>query len=149
MERAELRELLAPCGLSCEKCMAYEKGQVRANAQGLKEMLGPNFGAYAERFSAMNPIFGQYQGFKDILEFMAQGSCGGCRKQGCLFTACQVHKCVMEKGVDYCFECAEFPCAKTGMPGPLEERWRINNERMKEKGVEVFYQGTLTRPRYP
>ncbi|MFC1476958.1 DUF3795 domain-containing protein [candidate division KSB1 bacterium] len=40
-------------------------------------------------------------------------ACKGCRiEEGChmLFAECKGCECVKEKGVDFCFECEEFPC---------------------------------------
>jgi len=91
-----------------------------SDALAIKELLGENFGGYAARFVGMNPVFEGYEGFAEILEFFAAGSCGGCRKQGCLFQACRVKDCVREHGVDFCFECGEFPCERHGFPEGLK-----------------------------
>ncbi|MDD3313640.1 C-GCAxxG-C-C family (seleno)protein [Pseudodesulfovibrio sp.] len=144
-----VRARLAPCGLCCGRCVAYAGGPVRRSAAALAEALGENFAPYAERFAPMNPAFGHYAGFRELLDFLASGSCGGCRGQGCLFQSCKVPDCAREHGVDYCFECPEFPCDRHGLPGPLAERWRANNEKMAEIGVEVWYDGCCKRPRYP
>jgi C_GCAxxG_C_C family probable redox protein len=144
-----IRARLAPCGLSCGHCLAYSGGPVQEAAAKLKQGLGPNFGPYAERFAAMNSVFKDYEGFSRLLDFFETGSCTGCREQGCLFQACKVPECVREHKVDYCFECGEFPCDKHGMPEPLAGRWRANNEKMAEIGVEAWFAGCLARPRYP
>ncbi|WP_419786114.1 C-GCAxxG-C-C family (seleno)protein [Pseudodesulfovibrio sp.] len=140
---------LAPCGLSCGHCAAYAGGVAQTSAASLAAALGENFGSYAERFAASNPAFGNYAGFRELLDYLASGSCGGCREAGCLFQSCKVSDCVDEHEVDYCYECAEFPCDRHGMPGPLAERWRANNEKMAEVGVEAWYDGCCKRPRYP
>lgn len=146
---AFIRARLAPCGLSCGQCLAFAQGTVRESAERLNRGLGPNFGPYAERFAQMNPIFKEYEGFSGLLDFIATGSCMGCREQGCLFQTCKVPDCAEKHGVDYCFECAEFPCERHGMPAGLAERWRTNNEKMAEIGVEAWFQGCNGRPRYP
>lgn len=140
---------LGPCGLSCGHCLAFAGGRIQRLSRELGTALGDNFGVYAERFVAMNPVFARYAAFRELLDFLGEGSCGGCRKQGCLFKDCRVTACVKEHKVDYCFECTEFPCEKHGMPEGLAERWRSNNETMKEIGVEAWYAGCNARPRYP
>jgi C_GCAxxG_C_C family probable redox protein len=140
---------IAPCGLCCGTCLAYDGGPVQQAASALRAALGDNFAPYAERFAAMNPVFGDYAPFSELLDYLASGSCSGCRGAGCLFTACRVGSCSREHGVDYCFQCAEFPCDRHGMPGPLAERWLVNNERMRDIGPEAWFAAARTKPRYP
>jgi hypothetical protein len=149
MEREQLLRRLAPCGLNCGACIAFSDGPVRAHAQVLRGLLGPNFAAYAERFAGMNPVFEGYERFEALLDWLASGSCGGCRGEGCLFTACKVGLCVREQGVDFCFQCAEFPCGRHGMPELLAARWKANNERMKSVGVAAYHEAVKDKPRYP
>jgi hypothetical protein len=84
-----------------------------------------------------------------MLDFLASGSCTGCRDAGCLFKACAVPGCIKEHGVDYCFQCNEFPCQNHGMPAPLAERWRINNETMRDTGPNAYFFTAQVKPRYP
>ncbi len=149
MNREELTRLIAPCGLDCSKCLAFEEGDVRKNASELKKLLGNNFSGYASRFAGMNPVFEGYAEFARLLEYLASGTCGGCRKEGCLFGACRVRDCVREKGVDYCFECSLFPCEEHGLPEGLRQRWETSNLRMEEVGIESYYEEAKDRPRYP
>ncbi len=140
---------LAPCGLSCGSCLAYEGGPIQQLALSLGNELGDNFAAYAERFAAMDPVFGKYSDFRELLDYFGRGSCSGCREKGCLFKDCKVTACVREKNVDYCFQCSEFPCDRHGMPAGLAERWQANNEKMKEIGPENWFCGCKDKPRYP
>lgn len=149
MEREGLLRVLAPCGLDCGKCLAFRGGEIQRHAEGLRCGLGDTFAAYAERFSGMRPEFGGYEAFRALLDVFAAGSCGGCRASGCLFTACGVTVCVRERGVDFCFQCAEFPCDHHGMPEQLAERWHINNRRMAESGPGAFFERIKDKPRYP
>ncbi|MFH1693896.1 MAG: hypothetical protein ABH890_06405 [Bacillota bacterium] len=50
MKYDEIKEKLAPCGLSCAKCQGYAKGDIQFHASELKRLLGL-FDSYAERFS--------------------------------------------------------------------------------------------------
>ena len=112
-------------------------------------MLGPNFAAYAERLSAMNPALGDYPQFARMLEFLAQGSCQGCREGGCLLGNCGLRACALERGVNFCGLCPDFPCAEPGLPEGLLASWRKNGERILRDGPAAFLELVRTRPRYP
>ncbi len=144
-----IKSRLAPCGLSCGKCLAYAGGPIQKLSQQLGDELGENFSAYAERFEAMDSIFKDYAQFKRFLDFLATGLCEGCREKGCLFKDCQVTVCVREKGVDYCYQCDEFPCDRHGMPDGLAQRWLSNNKKMQKIGSEAWFCGCKDTPRYP
>lgn len=144
-----IKSRLAPCGLSCGKCLAYAGGPIQGLSAHLAEELGDNFGVYAERFEGMNPVFKNYTAFRELLDFFTEGSCSGCREKGCLFKDCKVTGCVKEKGIDYCFQCDEFPCDRHGMPDGLAERWQANNEKMRDIGIDAWFCGCKDNPRYP
>lgn len=145
----DLLDRLGPCGLHCGGCLAFQGGKIQTHAQALKELLGPNFQAYAERLGDMDPAFGDYPEFARFLDFLANGRCTGCRGSGCLFQECRVHACVLEQGVDFCFQCADFPCDRHGLAEPLSSVWRKCNERMKSEGVRNYYYWIKDKPRYP
>ncbi|MCF8033804.1 MAG: DUF3795 domain-containing protein [Desulfarculaceae bacterium] len=147
MDYSEILRRLAPCGLSCAKCFAYKDGDIGRHAKELQRLLG-NFGIYAERFSAFLPEMKDYPAFGRLLDYMAGGSCAGCRKDQCLWPNCGVAACWQDKGVDFCFQCDEFPCAKTNFDPHLEKRWIAMNQRMAEVGVEQFFEETKDDPRY-
>ena len=139
---------LAPCGLSCGRCMHNPSSPIAQSARGLAAELG-GFDRMAGRFAAVDPVFGGYPAFAQILERLQNGVCHGCREGGeCYLGACGVKDCVRTRGVDFCFQCAEFPCAAPGVPAGLEERWRAMNEKMGEVGVEAFCELSRSRPRY-
>ena len=64
----EITRLVAPCGLFCGGCLAFEGGPIRSHARALAGLLGPNFGVYAQRLSEMNPVLSHYPAFADMLE---------------------------------------------------------------------------------
>lgn len=148
MEYSEILKILAPCGLNCRKCMAYEKGDIKNHALEMKALLGKNFDVYAERFSSFLPAFQNYPQFKELLDFFGSGDCKGCRSGECKYPACNVIKCHREKAVDFCFQCKEFPCDNPGFDEHLKKRWIKMNSRMKEIGVEAYYQEAKNQPRY-
>ena len=148
-EADHVKSRLAPCGLVCGKCAAFAGGPIQRAAKDLRDELGENFGEYAARFESMNPVFAQYPAFAELLSFLAEGSCTGCREQGCLFQTCTIADCVRTHGVDYCFECWEYPRDHHGMPGRLGEIWQRNNDRMRECGAAAWYRNIKDKPRYP
>ena len=106
---------------------------------------------YAERFVDLinEPTFKNYPEFKKLLHYFTVASCPGCRETDChLFKGCNVKSCYKEKQVDFCFQCDEFPCDKTGFDEHLKKRWIKMQQRMKEVGVEKFYEETKEGPRY-
>jgi hypothetical protein len=147
MEYEDILGILAPCGLNCYKCFAYSDGEIAAASRRLQELLG-SFGRYAERFSAFLPVFTNYPAFKELLIHFTQADCRGCREGDCKFPKCGVLACCQAKGIDFCFQCNEFPCEKTNFDADLRRRWIQMNERMKEVGVEVYFRETKDLPRY-
>lgn len=147
MEYDDILKELAPCGLNCRKCMAYQEGDIKKTSEELQRLLG-SFDNYAERFSQFLPVFANYPAFKELLTHMTQGDCQGCRSGRCKFANCHVTTCHKDKSVDFCFECDEFPCDQTTFDPDLKTRWIQMNERMKEIGVQGYYEETKDFPRY-
>jgi hypothetical protein len=80
--------LTSPCGLACFNCATYEGNITEEWKKEVSEI------------------------FKIPVE---ETSCKGCRdeKGNCKFTInneCATWNCVQEKGVNFCYECEEFPC---------------------------------------
>lgn len=145
-----IKKRLAPCGLHCGKCFAFADGDISIYSRQLKESLG-NFDVYAARFVDLlnEPIFLKYPEFKDFLIHLSSGSCNGCRAEQCkLFESCHVRACSEAKNVDFCFQCNEFPCSQTGFDEHLYSRHVNINERMKEIGVERYYDEIKNMTRY-
>ena len=113
-------ELTAPCGLDCFNCPAYE-------------------GLITEEYK------------KQVAEFLQipveDTPCKGCRREkgNCRFATgrqCATWHCVQEKGVAFCYECAEFPC-KMLMPTLQGAQYPHNMKvynlcRMKLVGVDKW-----------
>ena len=51
-------------------------------------------------------------------------------------------------GVDFCYECDEFPCSRTNFDGSLYKVWVTVNEVIRKKGIETYCQEARMRPRY-
>lgn len=145
-----IKKRLAPCGLHCGKCFAFANGDICNSSAQLKESLG-NFDKYAERFVGLldEPKFLKYPDFKEFLTYLSSGSCNGCRSEQCkLFKSCNVRGCSEEKNVDFCFQCDEFPCSKTGFDEHLYKRHVNINGQMKEFGIEQYYEEIKELSRY-
>lgn len=145
-----IKKRLAPCGLHCGRCFAFTDGDISTYSKQLKASLG-DFDVYAARFVDLlnDPIYLKYPGFKDFLAHLSLGSCKGCRAERCkLFKSCNVRACSEAKRVDFCFQCNEFPCAHTGFDEHLYKRHVNINERMKEIGVEMYYEEVKELSRY-
>ncbi len=147
MEYERILQTIAPCGLSCTKCLALVDGEIRLHAAELRKLLG-SFDGYAARFSGFMPVFSHYPSFKDLLDFLANGSCRGCRSGDCRYPDCGVASCYREKRVDFCFQCNEFPCDRTNFDADLKQRWLAMNMRMKQVGIEAYVEETKDLPRY-
>ena len=145
-----IKTRLAPCGLHCGKCFAFKDGDIAKKSQALQNDLG-EFSVYAERFVDLlnKPVFEKYPDFKEMLDYFSLAECSGCRNEKCkLFANCKVRSCSEEKGVDYCFECTDFPCGNTGFDEHLNQRSVNINKRMKTIGVEEYYREIKDKARY-
>ena len=151
MTDQRIKEAIAPCGLCCETCFAHVDGDIRKYSMKLKEKLD-NFHIYAERFeTALGvPIFSKYPAFKEMLDYFASENCTGCRNEPCkLFKGCGVPACHQEKGIDFCFECEQFPCENTNFFPGLYKAWVMINEKIREMGIEQYSEIARSRSRYP
>lgn len=151
MTDERIKEAIAPCGLCCETCFAHVDGDIRKYSMKLKEKLG-NFHIYAERFETVLgvPIFGKYPAFKEMLDYFASENCKGCRNEQCkFFKDCGVPACHREKGIDFCFECEQFPCENTNFFPDLYKAWVMINEKIREMGIEQYSELARSRSRYP
>lgn len=78
---------IAPCGIDCVNCELFEANGNRAAWQRVAAKTGKT----AE-----------------------ESACRGCRAgNGCVFfQGCETLDCVRKKGIDFCSDCADFPCAR-------------------------------------
>jgi hypothetical protein len=124
------KEFTAPCGIDCFNCEVFESNLTEENRA---------------RFSAA---------FKLAPEAVA---CKGCRASG----GCRLHwgkcdtlDCVKDKGIEFCHECTEFPCAMLCPSAESAQRYPHNLKlynlcRMKQLGIEKWAQEAAeNRKRY-
>ena len=64
------------------------------------------------------------------------------------YLAAGVSAGIKEKGLDFCFECQEFPCKEADFEPMLKAKWLHANERMKEIGVEAFFEENKDKSHY-
>lgn len=150
MEKNDYLTNLGPCGLHCGGCFAFVESDIKNASTALKRSLG-NFGPYAARFVELlnEPRFSGHREFSEFLECLTNISCKGCRQESCkLFTHCHVRECSREHTVDFCFQCKEFPCDKTGFDEHLQKRWLKINRLMQEIGTEAYYDEIKDTVRY-
>ncbi len=85
------KELMAPCGLYCGVCAVY----IAHRDENLKFK------------KALLPI---YKAFAKTVDDIA---CTGCLSDGVVFPVCRhcpIKECALEKGLDGCHQCDEWPC---------------------------------------
>jgi predicted RNA-binding Zn-ribbon protein involved in translation (DUF1610 family) len=119
------KKLAAVCGLFCPACTIYIG--TREDPERLREL--------AKRIG------------KPVEEL----ECNGCRTdKRCFYctSVCTMANCAADKGVDFCGQCAEYPCEtlktfQAAMPHRIE-LWQ-SQERIKEAGYEVWYQEMAER----
>jgi hypothetical protein len=146
MTREQIIVEVAPCGIDCSRCIALLDGETRKHAIALQETFGDSFGRFAERFAGFVPVFAKYGEFREFIDFLAGVDCIGCRKSEKV--RCGINTCYRSKGVDFCFECDEFPCDPEGIDDDLRQRWLAAGKRMREIGLEAWYEEMKKRPRY-
>jgi hypothetical protein len=83
------RELAAPCGIDCSQCKLYQA----LSDENLRQLIIQKM--------KMPPEKATCTGCRSI-----EGHCPVIGEQ------CATYVCAIEKGVDYCCDCADFPCQK-------------------------------------
>ena len=89
-EEKDLKELTAPCGIYCGACALYRA----VSDSTIREKVAASMGLPIE-----------------------QAQCLGCRaEKGNMIVmkgqVCETYACITEKGLDFCYECDDFPCLK-------------------------------------
>lgn len=147
MEYGEVLEKLAPCGLDCSRCVGFREGEIKELSSRMLELLG-NYQRMAAVMQKYNPAFAAYKDFGEILKTFAGASCSGCRGiNNTCPTPCIVKTCHKERTVDFCFQCADFPCAQQDKI-PIGERWLKINQRLQKVGAIEYYEEQNRLPRY-
>ncbi|MFX1563137.1 MAG: DUF3795 domain-containing protein [Promethearchaeota archaeon] len=95
--------------------------------------------------AGVNKTF-DFDEFMKGLEWLAsqEEPCKGCRMGGgwSWWSDCPVRTCCMEKEIEFCYQCSEFPC-KTLKKGPLKDRKQQvieANLQLKKVGIKSWIQ---------
>ena len=146
---------VAPCSMFCSTCTGCKYGDVSLHAtelvkllDGHEEFLDKNLKSqYRDRLD-------EFRIFMKRLKKFANPKCGGCRNggaSGCSIKGCVIPECVKEHNVNYCGECNEFPCNKvkeSGFKDITIKKWLDGSNKIKENGIENYYQENKDVPHY-
>ena len=125
MVKAKGEILVAPCGLHCDICTMYRVYKDK----------NPDLWQDTPKH------FREQLGFQDTIS-LKEATCEGCRSD-VLFEYCKncnIRKCVLEeKGLNWCYECEDFPCEKLI---DFQSYWRMpiveNLREIKAIGVDKW-----------
>lgn len=135
--REARRNEVAYCGGYCRTCHWYSDA-LRKPAGQLLGLVKANFevaGWIKEKGgSSTETIKG--------LEILSKSACAFNCNGGSGWTGCPVRKCCTEKSIDFCFECADFPCDNWDEKGKHSNVFnKAKKERLQEMksiGVEEW-----------
>ncbi len=147
MEPMDVRRYVAPCGELCFSCIAFSEGPIAELARELAHRL-EGFERLVATFGTFEPRIAQYAAFRQVLSYLAEGTCAGCREGGACMPACGVRACTAERGHDYCFQCPDFPCDHAGLHDAMRAHWLRANRRMGEIGPQAYWQEGRDRGHY-
>ena len=140
------KDLIAYCGLYCGDCVSY-KGKVADLARDLrKELRAAKFDRTAEVLAAV-PFFQAFINYNECYEVLGAMVKFHCRKTcrgGGGPPFCKMRKCCQQKGIEGCWECAEFEtCENLDFLKAGHGEAHLKNLRtLKKKGVDAFLAGT-------
>jgi hypothetical protein len=142
---AEDKDLIAYCGLYCGDC-SFHQGKIADLSRDLrKELRSHRFDKTAEALSEVPffAVFKDYPQCYDVLGALVKLRCKNTCKGGGGPPFCKMRKCCQKKGIDGCWECAEFEtCDKLDFLKPGHGDAHIKNLRkLKKEGVDSFIKG--------
>lgn len=114
----------APCGIDCFNCEFFH-----TNIDGF--------------FSAMPAA--RKSAFEARGMTIDKLRCNGCREGGCTTIGgkCDTLECVKQKGVEFCYECKDFPCSKLQPLAEGADKYPHNLKvfnlmSIKNRGIEAW-----------
>jgi hypothetical protein len=133
-------ELTGYCGLYCGDCIRYRSKASDLAKSLLKEFETTKFSEYAKVKRSHVPELESYEQVVSVLTAISQLKCETpCRLggDGCA-GSCLIIKCVREKSLEGCWECAEYEtCEKVDFLKPFHGDTPLRNLRkIKELGIE-------------
>lgn len=150
------KNLSTYCGGYCGECALFpEFTALRESAALLSELIGihglQNWIPRAWLPEAENRF--DFAEFRKGLDFFSDPDswfiCRKCCKDGGGLPECLMRKCCQERGLDICFDCADFPCSKVEWnPNMIKrdteykklgkDRWLREQEKKAKQGFELF-----------
>lgn len=130
---------VAYCGLYCWLCST--KTRVPKQAAALrKTLLEDGWEDYGEY---VVPGFGAlWEGLGKLVAFGEE--CPGCRG-GCGNPDCGIRKCAVERGVEICPLCPEFPCSHINALARRYPNLIADGNRLREIGAEAWIREQIDR----
>lgn len=109
--------VFADCGYRCDLCVHYTGGAV---SEELREDLRQR----------LNRIYGELEYWNEKMLL-----CPGCASEGCTCSSpdepCEKRKCMADRRVDKCADCAEYPCRKES----VHDFYRIHHTYISAEDV--------------
>jgi hypothetical protein len=141
----EGKDLIAYCGIYCGDCFGYQ-GKIADLARDLrKELRKAKFGKTAESMAEVPffAVFKDYPQCYEVLGAMVKFRCKNTCRGGGGPPFCKMRKCCQKKGIEGCWECAEFEtCQKLDFLKQNHGDAHLKNLRtISKKGTEQFLEG--------
>jgi hypothetical protein len=136
-------KFISCCGKYLCACCDYHKGTIVRVAKNLL--------TFAEKYGSLRLIVNannayNFDEFLKGLRWLAsqEKPCKGCRFGGgwSWWGDCPIRDCCIQKGIDFCHQCKDFPCRKL-KEEPLLDRKKaviVANNQMKTMGIESWIQ---------
>jgi hypothetical protein len=126
------------CGIHCRTCYWYTD-DLRKPATQLLDLVNSHF----EVAGWINYKGGSAAETIKGLEILSKAACAFNCKGGGGWGGCPVRTCCTAKGVDFCFDCPEFPCEKNWSEKSehaniFGKTKKERLQKMKEVGVEEW-----------
>lgn len=155
ISREQILDCVAPCSLLCYSCPGFTRGVTFELSSKLYNYFEGFYEFQVkylpEEFKSRADLFKKFEEY--LLRF-TKPKCNGCRHNPnpeSSIKGCFIFECTQEHGVDYCGECSIFPCSKvdTTLFNPdVYNRWIKGNKRIREVGVEQFFEEEKDKSHY-
>ncbi len=127
----EKLKLVTYCGLHCGLCAA--RGRIPQQAAALRDsMAREGWDQWGHCFDGFD-VFWKFLNDRCDLD----KSCPGCR-QGGGYPDCPIRKCAVERQVDICINCQEYPCDHLRQFNKVYPTLLADGERLRLIGVDAW-----------
>ena len=149
----DCREKTAYCGLYCADCIPGDTRIYESVEQTLALFDEVGMDQYAVHSARKNPLLEQYPQAIAVMNAVLKLRCGGSCRQGLVSGLgcaqdCPIRICVLDKGYDGCWECAEHrECAKLDRLKGFHPSLHETLDTIGAHGIEAWVHGR--GPHYP